>query len=312
MPGILSSTTDLTVYIVDDPSAVTAEKLKRHAFRPIDDLKTEELAVGWTSIDSLLDTAWETAPPEKGEWLCFALRVDKRAVPSAVFKKHYAEALKAEEDATAAAEGERRTVGRKRRSELKEQVKLRLLPMVEPVPSVVDVVMNMHTGLLFVASCAKGVLAHFEELMPSSFGVIPRRRESSADVPQELLQLYNEEKTVEMNGNSYTLSYAGQMTLAGLEAQGENAVQVVVKNDNASADAGISSGLTISKIKLLMARDADTWTFNLTGSLNLLGVKTPATENKADNKEDPDAAMLEKLYLLEQVDGVVAQLLALK
>lgn len=312
MPGILSSTTDLTVYIIEDPAAVTADKLKRHAFRSIDDLKTEELAAGWTSIDGMLDTAWESAPPEKGEWLCFALRVDKRSIPAAVFKKRYAEALKAEEDAIASSEGERRPIGRKRRSELKEQVRLRLLPTVEPAPTVVDVAMNMHTGLIFVASSAKSVLTQFEELMASSFGVIPRRQESGMDVPQELLRLYNEDRLVERDGNAYTLSYAGQMTLAGLEAQGENAVQVVVKNDNASADAGIASGLGIARIRLTMMRDAETWSFALNDSLGLLGVKTPAVENRADDKDNPDAAMLEKLYLLEQLVGVVTQLFELK
>lgn len=312
MAGICSATTDLTVYAIDDPAAVTADKLRRHAFRPIDDLKTEALAVGWTSIDGMLDTAWEKAPPEKGEWLCFALRVDKRTIPGAVLRKRYAEALKAEEDALPE-DAERRYVSRKRRVELKEEVRLRLLPTIEPVPSVVDMAMNMHTGLLLVATGAKGVLGHMEELMASTFGVTPRRLEAGVDVGATFRQFYEGSRTLEREGHRYTLAYADQMTLAGL--QDDNQVQVVIKNDSASAFAGLDAGLSVEKIRLSMERDAEpgfAWTFALNASLAFSGVKTPATESKPDDQNDADAACLEKLYLLEQLVGVVGQLFELK
>ena len=310
MPGILSTTTDLTVYMIDNPAAVTAEKLKRHAFRPIDELKTEELAMGWTSIDAMLDTAWESAPPEKGEWLCFALRVDKRTIPGAVFKKHYAEAIKEEEAALAS--GEQKFISRKRKAELKEQIKLRLLPAVEPAPAIVDVAMNMHSGLLLVASSAKSLLLHLENLMATSFGVTPRRQETDANSQQILRQIYESSAQVEWNGHAYTLTDAGQVTLAG--NRGDEAVQVVVKNDNASVDAALEAGLSIAKLKISMERNSEpgfVWTFSLTELLNLSGVKTPATEKQADDKDD-DAAILEKLYLLEIVVGAVGRLFELK
>lgn len=310
MPGILSTTTDLTIYMIDNPAAVTADKLKRHAFRPIDDLNTEELAVGWTSIDAMLDTAWEGGPPEKGEWLCFALRVDKRAIPGAVFKKHYAEALKEEEAALAS--GEQKFISRSRKAELKEQVKLRLLPAIEPAPSIVDVAMNMHSGLLLVASSAKALLAHLEELMATSFGVTPRKRESSVDSQRILRQIYESSAQVEWNEHAYTLTDAGQVTLAG--SRDDEAVQVVVKNDKASVDAGLEADLSIVKLKICMERDSEpgfAWTFSLTEALNLSGVKTPATEKPATDN-DTDAAMLEKLYLLELVAGSIGKLFELK
>lgn len=297
MPGILSTTTDLTIYMIDNPAAVTAEKLKRHAFRPIDDLRTEELAVGWTSIDAMLDTAWESAPPEKGEWLCFALRVDKRAIPGAVFKKHYAEALKKEEAAVAS--GEQKFISRSRKAELKEQIKLRLLPAVEPAPAIVDVAMNMHSGLLLVASSAKSLLVHLEDLMATSFGVTLRSKETDANSPQILRQIYESGAQVEWNGHAYTLTDAGQVTLVG--NRGDEAVQVVVRNDDTSVDTGLEAGLSIAKLKIRMERDSEpefAWTFSLTESLSLSGIKTPATEKQVeDNDTDAPPYLKSSIFL---------------
>ena len=96
MAGLKSSSTDLSCFRFSDTKAVTAAKLKQFAFRSIDDAKTEELAFGWVNIDDPMDTAWQVSPPDKGEWLCWAFRMDKRSVPAQVVKKHLAEALKDE------------------------------------------------------------------------------------------------------------------------------------------------------------------------------------------------------------------------
>lgn len=96
MAGLKSSSTDLSCFHFSDTKAVTAAKLKQFAFRSIDDAKTEELAFGWVNIDDPMDTAWQVSPPDKGEWLCWAFRMDKRSVPAQVVKKHLAEALKDE------------------------------------------------------------------------------------------------------------------------------------------------------------------------------------------------------------------------
>ncbi len=266
--------------------------------------------MGWTSIDAMLDTAWESAPPEKGEWLCFALRVDKRAIPGAVFKKHYAEALKKEEAAVAS--GEQKFISRSRKAELKEQIKLRLLPAAEPAPAIVDVAMNMHSGLLLVASSAKSLLVHLEDLMATSFGVTLRSKETDANSPQILRQIYESGAQVEWNGHAYTLTDAGQVTLVG--NRGDEAVQVVVRNDDTSVDTGLEAGLSIAKLKIRMERDSEpefAWTFSLTESLSLSGIKTPATEKQVEDN-DTDAATLEKLYLLELVVGAVGKLFELK
>lgn len=293
--AFLRTSTDLTVYRINDPAAVTADKLKRHAFRPIDDLTTEEIAVGWTNIDDMLDTAWALSVPEKGEWLCFTFRRDKRSIPGAALKKLYAEALKNEKESIP----EQKVISRKRKAELKEQVKLRMLSNIEPSPALVDVALNMHSGLLLVSCSAKGLLASFEELMTNTFGVELQQPEASADVQAILRGLYNESLQIAHNDFTYQLSEAGHITLAGTNDDGD--VQIVVKNDRASADAGLASGLSITKLKLTIERDdALSWTFKLNSSMSFSGLKSPAAE--ATGKDE--AALLEKLYLIEQAVGV--------
>lgn len=303
MPGFMNKSTAVSVFHVDNPAAVTAEGLKRGAFRPIDALKREELAFGCVNIADILDTSWATSPPEKGEWMCFALRVDKRTVPGAVLKKCYAEALKAEQEAQ-----ERKTVSRARKKELREQVKARLSANIEPAPNVVDVAVNMNTGQVLASSVAKGLLEHLETVFVSSFGV-KLERKHPADVPsQGLRAVYDDMPRVEYAGHTYTLADAGHVTLCGSGDSGS--VTVAVKNDRASADAGLASGLSIVKLKATMERDGESdfnWTFTLIstsdGGLAFSGLKTPSV--KSDDKDDPDAVLLEKLYLLELAVGVV-------
>lgn len=303
MAGLMSKSTDLTVFHVANPTAVTAESLKQFAFRPIDELKGEEESAGLVSIEDMLDTTWASSVPEKGEWLCFALRVDKRKVPGAVLKKHYAEALKAEQE-TLAAQG-LKFFPKGRKKELREQLKARLLATTEPAPSVVDVAMNMHTGLTFVGSTATGMLDHLQKIF-NYLGEPLESKEAMADVKTVLRAMYDDSIKAEFNGYSYTLAEAGRVTLAGAAGEGDD-IEVAVKNDRASSDAGLESGLSIAKIKLTMERDSEpgfAWTFTLNGSVSFSGLKTPATD-AAHGDDDHDAVLLEKIYLIEQAVGAV-------
>ena len=307
MPGFMGASMALTVFRVDNPAAVTAGALKKHAFQSIDSLKGEELAVGWTSIEDMLDTAWSGSVPEKGQWLCFALRVDKRKVPAAVLKKHYEEALHKETQAReAAGEG---PVSRGRKRDLKELTRQRLLAATEPAPSVVDVAMHMHTGLLLVASGSKGALDQLAELMAASFGISLAEFEPQADVQRVLRALYDDALQADVQGHGYALADAGCVTLAGVGGtKGDDAIEVVVKNDRASADAGLASGLAFAKLKVRMERDGDealVWSFALNTGLSFSGLKLPASQ--AD-RDEADAALLERFYLMEQAVGVVHKL----
>ena len=55
------------------------DKLRQFAFRDIDDLP-EMQAYGWVCFEDMLDSEWRTAPPHKGAYLLFSLRLDTRRI----------------------------------------------------------------------------------------------------------------------------------------------------------------------------------------------------------------------------------------
>ena len=104
---------------------------------------------------------------------------------------------------------------------------------------------------------------------------------------------------------------AGVAALEGSTAEGEK-VAITARNDRAAVDAGLEKGFGLVRLGVGMLRDNDSslaWTFALDGATEgcatLSGVKTPAASGGDDN---PDAALLEKLYLLEPAAGVALEL----
>jgi len=141
--------------------------LKRYAFQDIDALPGETRSFGWTSFDDMLDVEWNEAPPEKGAYLAFALRLDTRRIPPAVFKKHYATALREEKQRMA--DQNKKFLSRERKRELKEQVQLRLMRHFLPVPALFDVLWARDAGIVYLASTQRKILDMFEDCFTKCF-----------------------------------------------------------------------------------------------------------------------------------------------
>ena len=102
MGNIYSASISFTRFRVIDPIpsellTQIPEKLRQFAFRGIDDLP-EMQAYGWVCFEDMLDTEWRTAPPQKGNYFTFSLRLDTRRIPPAIIKKQLSLALKAEKE----------------------------------------------------------------------------------------------------------------------------------------------------------------------------------------------------------------------
>ncbi|MDE7240554.1 MAG: hypothetical protein K2N62_01505, partial [Desulfovibrio sp.] len=89
--GFTNSSASFTRFRILDP--VTDEllrevpdRLRKHAFVDIDELP-ELQSAGWVSFEDFLDAEWNEAPPQKGNYLVFSLRVDKRKIPAGVIRK---------------------------------------------------------------------------------------------------------------------------------------------------------------------------------------------------------------------------------
>lgn len=161
--GLLGTSCSFTRFRIADP--VPQElwmnipaKLKQFAFQDIDDIP-EERAWGWTSFEDMLDTQWRSAPPEKGAYLAFALRLDTRRIPPAVLKKHVMIALR-EEEARIKEQG-KKFIARDRKTELRDQVKLRLLGRFLPIPAIFDVVWATDSNIVYLASTQSKLIELF-------------------------------------------------------------------------------------------------------------------------------------------------------
>ena len=142
------------------------EKLRQFAFRDIDDLP-EMQAYGWVCFEDMLDTEWRTAPPQKGNYFTFSLRLDTRRIPPAIIKKQLSLALKAEKEKMQA-QG-KKFISRERKKELKEQVLLRLRQRFLPIPAEFNVIWATDRNEVWFASTQGKMIDLFMEAFLNSF-----------------------------------------------------------------------------------------------------------------------------------------------
>ncbi len=171
--GFLNATTSFTRFSIVDPVpenlwSEIPDLLKKGAILDIDELP-EMQAYGWTCFDDYLDTQWVTAPPHKGEYLAFSLRIDTRRIPAGVIRKHVAIAIKKETLANMA-QG-KKYISRERKKEIKEQVTLRLRQRFLPVPAEINVVWNTQKGEVWLASVQNKVVELFMQLFQDTFSL---------------------------------------------------------------------------------------------------------------------------------------------
>lgn len=143
-----------------------ADRLKQHAFREIDDT-ADERSLGWVSFEDMLDAEWREAPPQKGAYIAFSLRLDTRRVPPAVLKKHVALALRAEEARNR--EQGKKYISRERKKELREQAQIQLLRRCLPIPAEFNVVWNIADNVVFFASTQPKMIEAFQEHFVKTF-----------------------------------------------------------------------------------------------------------------------------------------------
>ncbi len=169
--GVLSSSISLTRYriageVTDELQGSILQRLMSHKFLEIDQ-NSDEKSSGWVCFDDLLDTWWKTAPPQKGTYLAFALRLDTRRIQPAVMKKHYRlaldEALKEQK-----ARGHK-FITRDHKKQIRDRVRQTLLSKTLPVPAVFDVAWNLDGHVVYLGTAAPKIRELFEDLFLKSF-----------------------------------------------------------------------------------------------------------------------------------------------
>lgn len=308
MSGFMSSSTALSVFTIADPKAITTEKLRKHAF--VAGNAGEEKVWGWTSVEDITDTQWHRSIPEKGEFLIFSMRIDTRKVSGAVLKLHMQEALHKEEEANRKAG--KQFISRARKKELKELQASKLLAKTEPVPTTADIAVDTSNGYVYIGSTSNAMLECITEAILQQFGEIltPLYSVDAEATCQLLRNIYDSSKNVMFDGHSYTLGIS-ETSVITLAAQDGSSETVNSKGELESVEAALKKGLKITKIQLSMEQEnapENSWQFTLDSTLNFSGLKTPPIAKNED--DDQDAVLLEKLYLLSRVAGVVGVLTA--
>jgi len=168
--GILSNTVSISQYRAIMPSAPAepglwiVERLREEGFAHTEAVK-EEVA-GWVCLENMDDGEFNRGravirPP----YVCFSLRQDTRHVPAAVQKREELsrrkEWLKAHPDL--------RGVPKDVREAIKDSVHEALLKLTFATPRATDIVWNLDTGLLSVATATQTVLAQVETLLYKTF-----------------------------------------------------------------------------------------------------------------------------------------------
>lgn len=169
--SILGASMALSRYRVMDPVSdqflqTVPKRLKDFAFRDIDD-SADERSFGWTNVENMLDTGFETSSPEKGAAFFFTLRLETRRVQPAVLKKHLLMAL-AHELEQAKAQG-RGGISRARKMEIKEQVMLKLRARSLPVPALFDCIWTPGSNRVYFESSNAKAKALFEDVFQMTF-----------------------------------------------------------------------------------------------------------------------------------------------
>jgi len=166
--GLLSASNSITRYTVEGqlkkPVLETvAAGLKKNVISEIDDNASEK-AVGWTSFDKPYQPDFGGSNYVYGAYLVFALRIDKKTIPSKVIKKHFMI-----ESARRLADSGRQYLSRNEKQTIKDLVIDRLNLKIPATPNVYDIVWNYEDSVLWFFSNLKAANEELETLFLRSF-----------------------------------------------------------------------------------------------------------------------------------------------
>lgn len=166
--GLLSSSVSITRYqvkgkLADPILENVAAGLRKYSIAEIDD-QVHEKSVGWTSTEHPFRPDFEGSSFTYGTYLVFALRIDKKNIPSKLVKKH-----SALEESRRLSQSGRQFLAAAEKKEIKEQVLHALCLRTPATPNVYDLVWDYEAGRLWFFSNLKAANEELEDLFSRSF-----------------------------------------------------------------------------------------------------------------------------------------------
>lgn len=104
------------------------------------------------------------------------------------------------------------------------------------------------------------------------------------------------------NGESFAMYVEQRISVQGGEGDTKETTSVSgPTSELKEAKIGLAMGKKVTKAQIHVDVDSDSWQFTLKAEdFSFNGFKTPKVDTKRDEDDDPDAILLEKIYLLER------------
>lgn len=169
--GIIFGTGSFTRFEVDgvlpeDYLETFPEKIVRYGFKGLDERSEEERETGWVNIMDALDSDFKGMDYFKDPCIALSWRVDSRQVPSRALAQHCRETERAIMD-----EENVDFLPKKRRLDIKEAVRIKLMKRAIPRSRTYDMIWNLQTGIIFFGATSTKVCDEFTEFFLRCFGL---------------------------------------------------------------------------------------------------------------------------------------------
>lgn len=167
--GLISGSGSFTRYQVEGKPAENFlggldDKIARHAFRNLTEDSIQERSTGWVNVMDMFDNRFSELEFLKEPYVAMSLRVDERKIPATALKQY---SLEAEERIKVTENLD--FLPKRRRADIKEGVKLRLLKRAIPGSKVYDMIWNYTTGNVIFACTNTKLCDEFQELFLKTF-----------------------------------------------------------------------------------------------------------------------------------------------
>jgi len=320
------------------------QQIKAFAFREIS-LGMEEKSAGWTSLENILDTDFSQAHYANGDYLTFALRIDRKTIPPSLLK---IKILEAEKKFLTAKKSRQ---SKQAREEIRDRVRGGLLNQAHPVPSFFDICWSVSQNWLLFGSLTAKALEEFGDIFRKSFQVPlspllpwdpahldPSLAQKVAALKDGIFLEPADKEESEANGQFLGREFltwlwfkseerGGAISVPGIgdvevsfvrrlvleSGEGQYSQSVVCQGWHAELTEGkaaIRQGKRIKEARIQLTRETEKWEFTLKAdAFSFQSVRLPETA-KTEQESDLPGLILERIYLTEALLKVIDRLFA--
>jgi recombination associated protein RdgC len=314
----------------DNFASFINQQIRKFAFQKLES-QTEEIAIGWTSIDNAIDTEFSYANYAIGEYLIFSLRVDKKNIPASLLKIKTQEAEKAFLE-----EKKQARLYKEQRKNILEAVRQDLLGKTLPIPSFYDVCWCVSENWLVFGSHSETINEHFIKIFERTFELklqhwIPwnkgfiepeyaKQLEESGGTQgpgrEFLTWLWykSEEKngSINLEGEDIEINFGRKIILES--GDGDYTETVSCQGIHSEMEEGKSAlrrGKKIKEARIKLGKDNTICNFSIKAdSFQIQSLKMPLTIVEVEDT-DRDGRTLERIYHVEEVNKTMDRLFKL-